>query len=295
MVLKDIIRIYNHPLNRKRKALSLFKYFKLGLYMRIFKNKMFAHNYLHGTKLLVGKKSTSSLGQYFNGLNDFEEMSLLLHFLNESDLFVDIGANVGVYSILASGVAKSSSIAIEPSTITSELLRENIKINNLENKISHVKCIVGNETKKIAFTAGKDATNRVALSSEKNINTELLDIDTLDNILNDKSPKAIKIDVEGFEVNILKGASKVLQNPDLKILFIETNGNSAKYKLDENEIFSILNQYGFEPYVYHPLSREFSIIEKDSKSDNTIFIRDISFIEDRVKHSKKITYNDIKY
>ena len=96
MRVEDIKRTYSHPLNRKRKLLSVLKYFRLGLYLRMNKSKMFVHPYIHNTKLLVGKKSTSAMLQYLNGLNDFEEMALILHFLSRDDIFVDVGANVPV-------------------------------------------------------------------------------------------------------------------------------------------------------------------------------------------------------
>ena len=295
MIIKDIKRTYYHPLNRKRKLLSLIRYFKFGFYMRMNKNKMFVHKYIHNTKLLVGRKSTSSMLQYLNGLNDFEEMGLLLHFLTENDLFVDVGANVGVYSILASGVSKAKSIAIEPSYETGNILKQNIAINNLGDKITPVNYIIGNQSGKVSFTKGLDSINRVVRETDDIKNTELHDEETLDNILNNMTPNLIKIDVEGYEVNVLKGALNTLKKADLKILLIETNGLSSKYKLNEDDIFSILQEYGFTPYSYSPFERRLIQNDKNTKHDNTIFIRDIEFVETRIKNSPKIYINKLYF
>jgi FkbM family methyltransferase len=293
MRVEDIKRTYSHPLNRKRKLLSVLKYFRLGLYLRMNKSKMFVHPYIHNTKLLVGKKSTSAMLQYLNGLNDFEEMALILHFLSGDDIFVDVGANVGVYSILSSGVSGAKSIAIEPSNESAEIFRQNIAINNLESRITLINCVVGNRSGAISFTKGLDAINRVTREDDLKEDTEIIEEDTLDNLLKNDFPSCIKIDVEGFELNVLKGAKNILKRPELKILLIETNGLSSKYQLDEEEIFAIVLDNGFLPYTYSPVKREFSDVDMDSKQENTIFIRDIEYVRSKVKSSNTLNINGL--
>ena len=58
-------------------------------------------------------------------------MALLLHFLRPGDLFLDVGANIGSYTILASGVVRATSWAFEPDPQTSRYLRRNVAINGL--------------------------------------------------------------------------------------------------------------------------------------------------------------------
>ena len=294
MKLQDIKDIYHHPLNNKQKLKSVLRYFRLGVYMRMHKNKMFIHPYINNTKILVGNSSSSSKLQYFNGLNDFEEMGLILHFLSNDDVFVDVGANVGIYSILASGVRKAKSIAIEPSEETGTLLKKNIAINNLEDSVIIKKCVVGDQSGTISFTRGLDAINRVTREEDKFIDKETLKEDTLDNILENKTPGLIKIDVEGYELNVIKGALNTLKKPDLKILIMETNGLSSKYNLNEKEIFSILHKHDFLPFSYSPLKREFKPIT-DSRYKNTIFIRDLDFVKSKVQRSDKIDVNKIYF
>ncbi|MBN1117987.1 MAG: FkbM family methyltransferase [Bacteroidales bacterium] len=297
MNIKDIKRTYNHPLNRKRKLKSIVNYFRLGAYMRLNKNKMFIHPYIHDTKLLVGRKSASSMGQYFNSLNDFDEMSLLLHFLDKNDIFVDVGANVGVFSVLASGVSGAKSIAIEPNDENIEILKQNIAINNLQNNINIVKCVVGEQIGEISFTKGLDSINRVTREEDTSLETELIKEETLDNLLKNNRPSFIKIDVEGFELNVLNGAKNILQEPNLKILIIETNGLSSKYQLDENEIFNILENFGFSIYRYSPFERNLNKADKKNKQENSIFIRnkDIDEVITKIKNTQKLHINGISY
>lgn len=265
--------------------------------MRVNKTKMFIHPYIHDTKLLVGKKSSSSIGQYFNGLNDFEEMSLLLHFLDKNDTFVDVGANVGVFSVLASGVSGAKSIAIEPNDKNIELLKQNIGINSLQNNINIIKCVVGNQVGEVSFTKGLDSINRVKRDEDTSLETELIKEETLDNLLKDNIPSFIKIDVEGFELNVLKGAKNILQEPNLKILIIETNGLSSKYQLNEDEIFRIIENYGFSLYSYSPFERKLNKTDKTNKQENSIFIRDndINEVITKIKKAQVLHINGISY
>jgi|SRR3984893_1222425 hypothetical protein len=70
--------------------------------------------WIGGQLLAVRRGMTGATGNVYAGLHEFADMMFLLHFLRERDLFLDIGANVGTYTVLASGVCR----AIELETIT---------------------------------------------------------------------------------------------------------------------------------------------------------------------------------
>ena len=81
--------------------------------------------FVEGTKLNIEPGQTISTGNYYVGLLEFEEMAFAIHFLDNSDIFFDIGANIGSYSILASGISKSRTIAFEPIESTFLQLEKN--------------------------------------------------------------------------------------------------------------------------------------------------------------------------
>ena len=294
MKIKDIKTIYNHPLNSKRKPGSILRYFRLGLYMKLNKG-MFVHNYVGDTKLLVGKKSESTMLQYFNGLNDFEEMGFLLHFLRKEDLFVDVGANTGVYSVLASGVKRAESIAIEPSAETLELLNQHIELNKLENKIKIFDCAVGASKGILKFTKNLDSINRVVREEDTEVDTMELRVEALDDLLADKNPALLKIDVEGFELNVLRGATQTLKNQALKAIIIETNGLSEKYNLDEEEVHKIIAGHGFKPCRYFPFERKLEIINSNERLSNTIYVRDMTNVGHKLSDAPTMVVNRIKF
>jgi predicted RNA methylase len=79
---------------------------------------------------------TGATGNIYVGLMEYEDMSFLLHYLQKDDLFYDIGANVGVYTVLTSQVKEVKTVSIEPLPLTYEKLLDNININRLTNVIS---------------------------------------------------------------------------------------------------------------------------------------------------------------
>ena len=96
-------------------------------------------------------------------------------------------------------------------------------MNNLENFVNLYNCGLGNEKKKVKFVSDLDVSNHV--SSDQNIigeNIITVDILTL-NDLNISNPTLIKIDVEGFELEVLKGANKILEAKSVVLVILCPN------------------------------------------------------------------------
>jgi hypothetical protein len=103
--------------------------------------------------------------------------------------------------------------------------------------------------------------------------------------LADQDVNLLKIDVEGFESDVLKGASTVLQRQSLKAIIIELNGSGKKYGFDESLIHGKLLKLGFRPFSYRPFLRELTAIPTWGKS-NTIYIRDVNFVSERLRSAE---------
>ncbi len=112
-------------------------------------------------------------------------------------------------------------------------------------------------------------------------------VNTLDNILQKQCPILIKIDVEGFETEVLNGSSSTLSNPALKAIIIELNGSGNRYGYDENAIHDQLLNQGFQPYSYAPQNRTLHLLPTYNNL-NTIYIRDLDFVACRLKEARKI-------
>ena len=78
---------------------------------------------------------TGVTGNIYAGLHEFADMAFVLHFLRAGDLFADVGANVGSYTILASGVVGCRTVAFEPDPVTAAALERNINLNKIAERV----------------------------------------------------------------------------------------------------------------------------------------------------------------
>ena len=172
-------------------------------------------------------------------------------------IFWDIGANIGIYSIYAS--LKYSNIEVvsfEPSTSNLRILTRNISINKLEEKIKVNQFPLSNvENKYLMFNEGKFIEGVGMHTWGENYNFEGKYFNPVNNykiygttinyLLNNNIlaiPNYIKIDVDGIEHLILRGASKYLKNPNIKSLSIELNEN---FKEQLDSAFNIMKENNF--------------------------------------------------
>jgi FkbM family methyltransferase len=232
---------------------------------------------------------SGATGNLYCGLHEYQEMFFLLHFLRPNDLFVDIGANIGSYSILSAAHIGCDTISIEPVPATFNHLIDNIRINGIEEKIEALNIALGAQEGTIAFTSNMGTMNHVATSNDRD--TIMVKICSLDDILGKRTPILLKIDVEGFETEVLNGASQTLAGNTLKAIIIELNGSGTRYNYNESAIHKKLYDLGFAPYAYNPVKREL-LRQSDlnnSNFDNCLYLRDSDFIAERIQKADKIS------
>ncbi len=286
MSLISTIRfILNHPLNEKEKSDAFIRFLKWQLNTRLNPYPVI-YTFTAKSKLIIKKGMTGATGNLYCGLHEFNDMFFLLHFLRKKDLFVDIGANIGSYTVLSSSHVEANTISIEPVPSTFSNLINNISINHIHDKVKALNVALGAQKGNIAFTSGLDTVNHVATDSEKD--TIMVNIETLDDVLiGEEIPTLLKIDVEGFETEVINGAKRTINDVGLKAIIIELNGSGARYGYSEIKIHEILTTAGFKPYFYDPVKRALNLVENFG-TYNTIYIRDIDYVLNRLKTAKKI-------
>jgi len=290
MKLKTIRTILNHPLNRNRKLSALFTFFKRGLIIRLHKYPI-VYPFLENTFLVVDKGMSSAELQIYTSLYDTNEMLFMMHYLRPEDTFVDIGANIGVYSVLASGVTGAKSLSFEPIPSTFSRLKRNINYNNLQDKTELFNLGVGDKEEMLVFSDSLDAINHVISDGNYSGPVTNIPVNSLDNLMANQTPNLVKIDVEGFEANVINGATKTLERPELRVIIMETNGLSDQYEFGQNYIHNKLLSLGFTPNSYSPNERKIIPIES-TNPENTIYIRDMEFVKERIRTGKKVRLLD---
>jgi FkbM family methyltransferase len=194
--------------------------------------------------------------------------------LKPGDVFYDIGANVGAYSLIAAQWTRRQATvyAFEPGYTTFPDLVENIFVNGCDEAVIPLPVALGAETALMKFqyatlepggaTHGgimgerKDASNirKQALASYR--------MDDFVGLLRLRPPTHMKIDVDGAELRVLQGAEKTLRSPGLRWILVEVAMTGGQARL----VKDLLEEQGFYLENDHP--------HGDGITHNWIFARD---------------------
>ena len=175
----------------------------------------------------------------------------------KDEIFWDIGANIGLYSLYAAVKYNLQVVSFEPSTNNTRILSRNISKNNCFNKIKlftiplidkENSFLTLHESSKIEGSAHNSFGNNLDQDGKNFNSTHKYTIygTTINYLLDHKIlelPNHIKIDVDGFEHLILKGADKYLSNINIKSVLVELNEN---YKEQSDSIFKIMEKNNFK-------------------------------------------------
>jgi FkbM family methyltransferase len=277
---------YNHELVKTNRVKTFLRFLLWQGKSRVFRRD-FIHNWIEDSKFYVKNGETGLTQNIYVGLAEFEDMSFLLHCLQEKDFFFDIGSNSGSYSILGGAVVGANVVAIEPVRETFERLVRNLVLNQLESSSTALNVGIGAESGFLTMTSALDTTNQIVVG-ETQIATTRVEIKTLDEISVNMSPSLIKIDVEGWETEVLRGGFNTLQSPSLLGLILELNESGRRYGFSDAGILDLLSGFDFEPFSYDPFSRSLTRLDgKNPKGGNTIFIRNKVEISKRIEGAPK--------
>ncbi len=282
----------NHLLYEYHNTNFLLFYLRYILTL-IFSNKI-PYSIFTTNKLYEPFNLKRSFNFAFNGFFEFEEITFLMHYLSHEDIFFDVGANIGVYTIAASRSKVKKIYAFEPSKKTAKYLHKNVKINNITNRVIIENFAISSQEGKLKITKGMNVSNKILDNNVKykklNLPSETVRASTLDNYCTQYNviPTFLKIDIEGFELNAIRGCSNILTNKKLNVIQLELNNHGNKfYNLDENVILEILADKGFKKYKYLPFERILCQLENHERGD-VLFIRDIDLAKSKIKKAEYI-------
>ena len=172
---------------------------------------------------------------------DHPEMLTWQQVLRSGDLFIDIGSNIGSYAIWA-GELGAEVIALEPAEDTYALLIENLALN--EHQIVGIQAAAGAACGTARFTSGRDSVNRFDPSGCVEAR-----VVTIDSVIGDRNVAGMKIDVEGFEIDVLRGSERALSEQRVKLIQLEWNATSwAAVGADRKPVADLLARHGYSLY-----------------------------------------------
>lgn len=279
--------LWNHPLTSRQRATTFSRWLRWQVGSRILVGRA-VMPFVAGTELIVDRGMTGASGNVYAGLHEFNDMGFLLHFLRDGDAFLDVGANVGAYTVLAAGVCGATCTAIEPIPTTYAALLANLRLNGLEARARALNVGVGASEGTLRFTRSLDTTNHVVADGEDAAG-DVVDVavTTIDVVTRGQRPKLMKIDVEGFEMQALAGAEETLAARELEAIIIELNGLGSRYGHDDTRIDSQLRRIGLTPHVYDPLTRTLSPRDRLG-NDNVLYLRDAAAVAERLRAARAV-------
>lgn len=281
-ILSVLKCIASHPLNRKNPSAALWRFVSWQVRARAFRRPIVSP-WIEGAKLRARIGDSGITGNLYNGLQEFEDMAFLLHVLRPGDLFLDVGANAGAWTVLGSKVSGARTVAFEPLPETFQRLLANLEVNDLASLVNAYNVGLGEVPGILSFSTDRDSMNRVLLDVEDGQLSVQIKVHTIDGMVN-ADATVMKIDVEGFELPVLKGATRQLSQDGLLAIILETNGSGEKYGFSDRHVVNHLREFNFLPFQYNPWSRSFSALESGSNSrGNTIFLRNLERVIDRAK------------
>jgi len=182
--------------------------------------------------------------------------------IKKDDVIIDIGANIGYYALVESQlVGKNGKVyAVEPILSTYNILQTNVKLNHSQN-ISTYQLAFGDKNAHAEIFVSK-WSNLCAMSKEavggEVLGTQDVSVLTVDEFVKDKpAPNLVRMDVEGYEYEIIKGMTQTLKGKTNILLELHTQPNVLKPE-KINELLQILenNNYRIKFIVYEHKVRE---------------------------------------
>jgi FkbM family methyltransferase len=230
--------VWTHPANEGERTKALIRAVRFQLSGRLFRRRTLARLGTH-SKVWAELHRTGASKVVYANPPDHPEMLVWRQALRPGDLFVDVGSNIGSYAIWAADLG-AEVIALEPAADTFSLLMENFGINNYT--IKAIRAVAGAMEGTVRFTCGRDTVNRI----DPNGTVEMPMV-TIDSIINGRTVSGMKVDVEGFEFEVLRGCERALSEHRIGLLQLEWNRTSeSAVGTDRRPVADLLAGHGYE-------------------------------------------------
>lgn len=260
---------------------QVFKYYLPKLLFAIGFNRRYLIRKIHGSKMFLDLKDKGISRELLKNENrEFLAIEVIKNEIKPGNIIIDIGANIGYYALLEARLVGNSGriFAIEPVLQNIELLKKNIKINNYQN-IEVFQTAIGDKNG-MDWMYISQKSNWNSLIRRNEILPTIVDkvpvkVITLDSFFKHKKicPDFVRMDVEGYEVEIIKGLEKYFINnrKPLKI-FMEIHADRGIIKI-KNMIKSLKMHRFQTKIIINELDSPQLLIKKEPKLVKKIFYK----------------------
>ena len=197
--------------------------------------------------------------------------------------FVDVGANMGVYTVIAAGACGARVLAFEPGDAAHAEWEANVTLNGLADRARCLRFGVSDRATTLRFSVEKNDANHVIAEGDTDTPAATIETVTLDTVLAGERPLVLKIDTEGWETPVIRGAAGLLRD-HVGAVIVELNGSGVPFGFTDEEPHTALTGAGFHPAEYDPLTRTFIPLPgRNRRLGNTLYLKDVDAFAERVR------------
>lgn len=225
-----------------------------------------------GVIMLLWLSDYTSRKIFFGFEYEKKDVDFIKTFLMKDDVIIDIGANIGYYSLVLSKIVGDNGkvYAFEPNKRSNLMLKLSATLNNINNIDIYDNVLSDKSNKKFSMIDFTDSTINYFKESINLSNEEQYVASTLDDILLfssklNKKIRFIKIDVEGAELKVLEGSKNILQNKfKPEYILIETYIEfSRRFGYEPEELYNYLYNLGYTNVFYLKNNKTYKVYKKD--------------------------------
>lgn len=232
---------------------------------------------MYGVKFRLDPSDHVMRQIFLRGVYEKNTIRHVLKNLKKTDTFVDVGTNIGAYTLnISKHLTAGKVISFEPSPKALSFLEENIELNSFTN-ITVVKKGLSNkkETATLYFPSLTTASINKFQDSDQKSEIELTTLDDYCEENGVENIDILKIDIEGHEFKCLEGARRIIEKSKTMMLIMEIDDNCVNVGMEKKELFDYVVAMGFRAFLPkgYPLGmKEIEMIDPTHK-DNIIFIK----------------------
>ena len=232
--------------------------------------------------LAIQDDDAAAIAYYLSGeVPEAGTVAIIEQLLSVGDCFLDVGANVGIYSLLAGRkVGRSGKVvAVEPMPSTFNALRTTLAVNGMMDIVDVHECALGAHTDTLTLYSGETSGHSSLLEPTGDIKrSDVVVIKSGDDLLSGARPKIIKIDVEGWEIEVLEGLRGTIERSDELSIILECSPSHVRRKHDSLvEWMERIRSFGLKCWqiddgslALHPLD---DVLKIDDRGTNLLLSR----------------------
>lgn len=271
----------HHPSPWPNRAAALVRFGARQVHKRLVRAPL--HVTWEGFELEVPPEAKFAAAAFYFGRPDWWEFAFIEKLLRAGDTAADVGANVGIYTLfLAKCVGAGGRVhACEPDPANLVLLKRQVERNQL-SQVQLVEAAVGDRVGVARFAAGQDTVGHLATGPGPG--TIEVPLTTLDAVYPEAGPVFVKVDVEGFELDVVRGAQRLMARGRPLAWQLELLDHGPGRRPDD--VARLLRDHGYAFFRYDPNSGALVAADwRKPDGNNLLAVRDLEAVLERLNGS----------